>query len=73
MPLYRTILYKHGKSYRNIMKHSKKKEKKKTMKKTVPKKGKKKLTKKQREKIDMNKNGRLDKQDFKMLPRSKKK
>ena len=53
------------------MKHTKKKEKKKTMKKTVPKKGKKLIGKQKN--LDMNKNGTLDKQDFKMLRRSKKK
>ena len=55
------------------MKYTKKKDKKKKMKKTMPKKkGKKKLTKKQREKIDMNKNGKIDSQDFAMLRNKKK-
>ena len=51
------------------MKHTKKKVKKKTMKKTMPKK---KLIGKQK-KLDMNKNRRLDKGDFKMLQKQKRK
>lgn len=52
------------------MKHTKKKVKKKTMKKTMSTKKGKKLVGKQK-KLDMNKNGKLDKQDFKMLRKKK--
>ena len=54
------------------MKYNKKPKQTKKPKTTKKKKGKKKLTKKQREKIDMNKNGKIDKQDFKMLRNKKK-
>jgi len=54
------------------MKYNKKPKQTKKRKTIKKKKGKKKLSKKQRQKIDMNKNGKIDSQDFALLRNKKK-